>query len=76
MPLRFNMRQTINLNSSHGCVRIKGWVCTYQFPIYKTTNSSSLFFGLDRFMVLINGVKNYVYGVTIYTIYKFGLSGF
>ena len=32
MRLRYNLWQTINLHSLGGCVRIKGWVCTYQFP--------------------------------------------
>ena len=44
--------------------------------IYKTTNLSRRFFGLDRFMVLINVFIDVVYGGAINTIYKVGLSGF
>uniref|UniRef100_M4C369 Uncharacterized protein n=1 Tax=Hyaloperonospora arabidopsidis (strain Emoy2) TaxID=559515 RepID=M4C369_HYAAE len=32
MHLRYNLWQMISLYSLGGCVRIKGWVCTYQFP--------------------------------------------
>ena len=42
---------------------------------YKTTNLSRRFFGLNRFVVLINGLKNVVYGGAINTIYKVWLSG-
>ena len=44
--------------------------------IYKTTNLARRFFGVDRFMVLINMFMNVVYGDAINTIYKLGLSGF
>ena len=32
MHLRYNVWQMISLHSLGGCVRIKEWVCTYQFP--------------------------------------------
>ena len=32
--LRYNLCHVINLNSSTRCVHLKGWVCTYKFPIY------------------------------------------
>ena len=44
--------------------------------IYKTTNLSRRFFGLDKFMVLMNGFINAIYRGAINTIYKLGLSGF
>ena len=43
---------------------------------YKTTKLSRRFYGLDRFMVLINGSINVVDGGDINTIYILGLSGF
>ena len=38
--------------------------------IYKTTDFSRRFFGLDRFIVLINGVINVFYGCTINIFHK------
>ena len=35
MHLRYNLWQMISLHSLGGCVSIKGWVCTYQFPKIK-----------------------------------------
>ena len=33
MYLRYNLWQMISFYSLGWCIRIKGWVCTYQFPI-------------------------------------------
>uniref|UniRef100_M4BQF2 Uncharacterized protein n=1 Tax=Hyaloperonospora arabidopsidis (strain Emoy2) TaxID=559515 RepID=M4BQF2_HYAAE len=33
--VRYNLWQMINLYSLIGCVRIKGWVCTYKFATIK-----------------------------------------
>ena len=47
-----------------------------EINIYKKTNLSRRFFGIDRFMVLINGFINVVYGGAINTIYKLVIPGF